>query len=145
MNDVLYLIDNNVLGRLTPAQRKSSFLRLECVITSDVLYEARGFSDELTGIPVKEVTTSVVGHLRDVMAQVAPGDNSLVDLYANKGAADPVLVATALDMMDEEQQTLFPREIVLVTGDKAVVSSAQSMGIKTLSGEQFSPLVCTDA
>ena len=60
-----------------------------------------------------------------------------MDLYANKGSADPVLVATALDMADEEAQTLMPRPIVLVTEDKAVALTCQKLGVTTLGFDNF--------
>lgn len=137
MDDVIYLVDNNVLTRLGREERASVFLRSQCHVTEDVLHEARGFADELGGVPVRPVSGAVLRSLAHVMGTVDPQDTSLVDLYANKGSADPVLVAVAIDMADEEAQTLVPRQVVLVTGDKAVALTAQRLGVSTLGFEDF--------
>lgn len=137
MTDDIYLLDNNILARLTRDQRRSGSLRARCFITEDVLHEARGFAEEVTDLQVRPVTGAVLAQLKRVMESIAPSDTSLVDLYANKGSADPVLVATALDMVDEEAQTLMPRPIVLVTEDKAVALTCQKLGVTTLGFDNF--------
>ncbi|CAM3026580.1 MULTISPECIES: hypothetical protein [Dermacoccus] len=137
MNDVVYLLDNNVLSRLTREQRRADLLRTQCFITADVLHEARGFADEVRDIPVRPVTKAVLARLVRVMHSIAPKDTSLVDLYANKGSADPVLIAIALDIMETEQDTLMPRRIILVTGDKAVSSTCQRLGVTSLGFDDF--------
>ena len=45
MNETRYLLDNNALGRITPAQRATLFVKEACRLPSEVLYEARGFPD----------------------------------------------------------------------------------------------------
>lgn len=137
----LYLIDNNVLSRLTRAQRAAAFLRNHCRITADVLYEARGYADEIDDVPVEEVTAAVLNQLHEVMAHVEPHDTSLVDLYASKGSADPVLIATALARAEEEQQTFLPRRVIIVTGDKAVAQMATRLGIEQMGFDSFVSLL----
>lgn len=141
MTDDVYLVDNNVLSRLSRSQRAGPFLRERCVVTEEVLHEARGFADEMSGVRVRDVTVAVLERLKHVMAELPPGDTSLVDLYANKGTADPVLVATALVMMDEEAQTLFASRIVIVTDDRAVAEMAGQLGVECLSCSAFIALV----
>lgn len=137
MDDVMYLVDNNVLSRLGHEERASAFLRTRCHVTEDVVHEARGFADELSGVPARPVSGSVLRSLAHVMGMIDPQDTSLVNLYANKGSADPMLVAVALDMADEEDRTLVPRQVVLVTGDKAVALVAQRLRVTTLGFEDF--------
>lgn len=43
MNEVMYLIDNNVLSHLSPAQRTRAFFHTHCRIPSEVLHEADGW------------------------------------------------------------------------------------------------------
>lgn len=138
MNSVQYILDNNALSRLTRRQRQSAFLRKHCVIPQDVLYEARGFADaDLEEVTTQPITIDILDHLKQVMASVPTDDLSLVDLYANKGAADPALIATALTIIDEEQQTLLPRQCLIVTDDKAVRAKAREFGIEVMGSEDF--------
>lgn len=137
----LYLIDNNILSRLTRAQRAAEFLRNHCRITADVLYEARGYADEIEDVPVEEVTVAVLDQLRHVMAHVEPQDTSLVDLYASKGSADPVLIATALARVAEEEQTFLPRRVIIVTEDNAVSHMATRLGMGQMGFETFVSLL----
>lgn len=142
MNRDIYLVDNNVLSRLTRPQRASRFLRERCVITRDVLYEARGFADELGDIQVRELSIPILERLKQIMVQIPSEDTSLVDLYDNKGSADPTIVATALVMAEEEAQTLFERRIILVSDDKAVKQLAVKLGIDLISESAFAALTC---
>lgn len=141
MTDPIYLVDNNVLSRLSRHQRASRFLRERCIITEDVLYEARGFTDEITGIRVQPTTVAVLDCLRHVMTQLPSEDTSLVSLYDNKGSADPVLVATALVMMAEQEEMLFQNRVVVVSEDKAVAELAGRLGVEHLSHRAFAALV----
>lgn len=141
MNKDVFLVDNNVLSRLSRSQRASRFLRERCFVTRDVLYEARGFADEISDVPVREVTIAVLERLKQVMTELPWEDTSVVNLYDNKGSADPALVATALVMVEEEAETLFPSNIILVTDDKAVIKVAGNLGVARLSYTAFSDLV----
>lgn len=134
MNETKYLVDNNALIALGRARRASEFFRAHCHLPSDVMYEAQGFPD-LTMLKALtyEVTPKVLEHVRAVMKTIRPGDTCLVDLYKNKGAADPVLIACALDAAEQEDGCLFPDRWVVVTYDKAVIESARGFGIETTS------------
>lgn len=127
-----YLVDNNALSRLTSAQRTSAFFREHCHLTADVLHEARGYVEpELEDLAIP-LTPRVLNRLIEVMADVQPGDTSLVDLYANKGAADPVMIAHALEARDLESDTLLPDTWVIVTDDKAVAAAAHQLGLEAI-------------
>lgn len=142
MSDAQYLVDNNALSGLTRGQRQSAFLRKHCLIPQDLLYEARGFADaDLDEVNTQPVTIDILERLKRIMATVPIDDMSLVDLYANKGTADPVLIATALSIMDEEQQTLLPRECVILTDDKAVRAKAWEFGVAVMTVEDFTAQV----
>ncbi|CEI31833.1 Hypothetical protein PFR_JS21-2_678 [Propionibacterium freudenreichii] len=71
------------------------------------------------------------------LRQSHPGDTTLVDLYANKGAADPVMIAAALEEQAHENATLFPSAWVIVTDDKAVASTARRVGLKVMASPDF--------
>ena len=66
------------------------------------------------------------------MATPQPGDTSLIDLYANKGAADPVMVACAVAAQRAEDDRLVSDTWIIVTDDKAVAAMARHFGLRTL-------------
>lgn len=137
MNERWYLVDNNVLSKLTPAQRASEFFSESCRVSSEVLYEARAYVEESVADAVLPTTAAVLRRLKEVMSAVDPGDTTLVDLYANKGAADPVMIASALEEQAHENATLFPSTWVIVTDDKAVASTARRVGLKVMLSPDF--------
>lgn len=134
----MYLIDNNVLSHLSRAQRASEFFRTRCRLPSEVLHEAEGYPDAEA---LKEVeyraSASVLGFLRMVMATVPEDDTALVNLYANQGAADPMLVACALDGMQESASRLFDPPWIIVSNDKAVLAKATEFGVESCTREEF--------
>lgn len=137
MNRRRYLVDNNALSQLTSAQRTSLLFRESCQITSDVLYEARGYVEaELADLEVP-LTPAVLNRLIEVMAALHPGDVRLINLYTGKGAADPVMVASALEAQSFEDATLFPDTWVIVTDDKAVANTARHFGLEALPSSDF--------
>ncbi|CAN7331482.1 hypothetical protein [Arthrobacter sp. LjRoot14] len=138
MNEEMYLIDNNVLSHLSPAQQTSEFFHARCRIPSEVIHEADGYSDAEA---VKEAeyptTASVLKFLQRVMASVPEDDTALVNLYANKGAADPMLVACALDGMQESANCLFGPAWIIVSNDNAVRAKAEEFAVESCSREEF--------
>jgi hypothetical protein len=137
-----YVIDNNTLSRLSRAQRASSFFREHCHIPTEVLHEARGLPDAAALHANEYPTTArVLRILIDVMATVPVGDTSLVDLYANKGNADPLLIACALDGKRDVDQFLFGPTWAVVSGDKAVRSKAVEFGLEVLTSDEFVALL----
>lgn len=71
------------------------------------------------------------------MASVDISDTRLVDLYANLGAADPLVIACALDGQAEDSQYLDAPEWIVVTGDEAVREKSREFGLKVLSSAEF--------
>jgi hypothetical protein len=137
MNDRMYLIDNNVLSHLTRSQRQSAFFLERCRIPTEVIYEA-GRSDEDSFKAIEYPTTGrVLAALRVVMASVPTGDTTLVNLYANKGSADPILVACALDGKFDTAEHLFGPTWSIVSNDKAVQAKAHNFDIEVFTREQF--------
>lgn len=138
MNEEMYLVDNNALSHLSPAQRASEFFHTRCRIPSEVLHEAEGYPDAEA---LKEVeyrtSASVLGFLWTVMATVPEDDTALVTLYANKGAADPMLVACALDGKQESASRLFGETWIIVSNDKAVRAKAAEFDIESCTREEF--------
>jgi hypothetical protein len=132
MNQTKYLLDNNVLGFLGPKRRASGFFAEHCRIPHDVAHEARFFAYAKALAPVTHATTpAILEQLVAVMKTVPVGHTKLIDLYANKGAADPVLVATALALNNPAEPSLFADSWVIVTHDKEVTAKAQELSIKT--------------
>lgn len=137
MNERRYLVDNNVLSKLTVAQRASEFFGQSCRVSSEVLYEARNYVEKSVADAELPTTAAVLRRLTEVMSAVDPGDTTLVDLYANKGAADPVMIAAALEKQTRENATLFPNTWVIVTDDKAVASTARRVGLTVMASPDF--------
>jgi hypothetical protein len=144
MNAAVYVLDANVLSRLSAGQRQSSFLHAHCRIPSEVLHEIQGFPDieQLRALDFA-VNAEVLESLTGVMETVTPDDFKLVDLYGNKGNADPILVATALTGMRRAADTLFTEEWVIVTDDHAVRAKASEFSVRWLSTAAFA-LLLTD-
>lgn len=133
----MYLIDNNVLSHLSPAQRTSDFFHTRCRIPSEVLHEADGYPDDTLKAVEYPATASVLGFLHKVMATVPEDDTALVNLYANKGAADPLLVACALDGIRESEKCLFGPAWSIVSNHKAVRAKALELGVESCTREEF--------
>jgi hypothetical protein len=137
-----YLVDNNALARLTREQRASEFFFSHCLLPAEVLYEARGFPDaDQLGRLEYPTSGRVLRILGEVMATVQADDTSLVDLYANRGNADPMLVACALDGIREADDGLFGWEWIIVSNDNAVRTKAAEFGIETLLSDQFATVL----
>jgi hypothetical protein len=82
-------------------------------------------------------TATVLKQLGTVMATVDDADTALVNLYANKGAADPMLIACALGAAEENAHYLFAAEWIVVSNDKAVRAKATQFGIRAWTREAF--------
>lgn len=142
MTSNYFLVDNNVLSRLTKTQRSSAFFCTYCKIPSEVLEEASDFPDyhALEKFEYK-TSISVLRKLIQVMSTVPVDDHTLVDLYSNKGSADPVLVACALDAIELESESLFPRDWSVATDDHAVQKKCSSFGVKFLTSAELSEII----
>jgi hypothetical protein len=138
MTDEMYLLDNNALSHLTRTQRLSEFFLGRCRLPTEVLHEAQGYPDAEAFEKIEYPTSArVLGFLKTVMASVPEGDTTLLNLYANKGAADPILVACALDGMWETSAYLFGPNWIIVSNDKAVRSKASELGVGSCTREEF--------
>ncbi|HAM21198.1 MAG TPA: hypothetical protein DCQ04_02790 [Actinobacteria bacterium] len=135
-------MDNNALIALKHHRVASDFFRAYCHVTTDVLREGGGHPDfaqlKASAYPL---TPAVLVQIRTVMAGVAAGDTTLVDLYANKGTADPGLVASALDAIAANEGALFEDEWSIVTNDRAVENAAARHGIMTIKPAELSALI----
>lgn len=141
MNITRYLVDNNALGTIGIERRRSKFFRDHCLLPEEVLHEARARSDwrALRDL-VYPVTPSVLAHLRAVMSTFSSSDVSLVDLYQNLGAADPLIIASALDA-EERENSLFPDTWVIVSHDKALLLKAAACKIGCVSPADLADLI----
>lgn len=137
MTERLFLVDNNALSKLTATQRTSEYFANHCHVTSDVLHEAEGYVEGAVAQTELPTTPAALRRLIEIMATLEPGDTSLVDLYANKGAADPVIIAIALEAQACENDTLLPKTWVIVTDDKAVTAIGGAMGVEVLPSSEL--------
>lgn len=120
----------------------SDFVRAHCRVSEDVAYEARYTARVASLDSITEpITPAILARLTEVMRSVPPDDKTLVDLYNNKGAADPVLVATALVLNELESPYLLPDEWVIVTHDKAVRTKAEEFFIGTRTPEELANVI----
>jgi len=133
-----YLVDNNVLAALTQRQRASEFFLANCLLPTEVLHEARGYpdADQLSSLEYP-LTGRLLGILKEVMVTISTDDTSLVNLYANLGNADPILVACALDGMRETDKGLFGWAWCIASNDNAVRRKAAEFSIEVLSSDEF--------
>lgn len=142
MNVTLYLVDNNALVALGRKRIGSRFFASYCRVTDDVLREARGHPDEAVLARNRyAMTPTVLEHIRSVMKTVEVGDIRLVDLYGNKGAADPGLIASARDAIAVDEERLLPDIWVIVTNDRAVEATAAEHGGETLRPAELATLI----
>jgi hypothetical protein len=138
MDEVMYLLDNNVLSHLSRDQRESDFFFSRCRVSTEVAHEADGYieSNMLERVEFK-TTKRVLELLQTVMATVEVGDRRLVDLYANKGAADPLLIACAMSATEDAGSFLWGPVWVVVSNDKAVQEKAEAFTVPCISREAF--------
>lgn len=135
-------MDNNALATLKSVRIGSDFFRNHCCVSADVLREAEGHPEtQALESNVLPVTPEVIEQLRRVMHSVAIGDTRLVDLYKNKGAADPSLVASLLDARAEGEGQFLPDVWVLVSNDQAVLDKATEFDFATLSPAGLADLI----
>jgi hypothetical protein len=139
-----YVVDTNTLSQLGKMRRTSRFFLEHARVPSEVLHEAAQFPD-IEALRAIEVPTSAeaLRKLLEVMATIPTDDTSLVDLYANHGGADPLIIACALQGRDQELQYLDPHEWCVVSGDKAVRAKANEFGLRSLTNTEFSALIDT--
>lgn len=142
ISDRLYLPDTNALAKLSKVQRSSTFFKMRCRLPSEVLYEARGFPDYKSLVAQKYPTTpSVLRQLMRVMDSVAAQDTKLVDLYANLGNADPLIIACALDAIRENEDKLFGPTWIIVSNDSAVSTKAAEFAVETMTSADFQTVI----
>lgn len=136
-----YLLDNNVLTKLTVEERASPFVATYCNIPAEVFYEARGLPmiNDLS-LLVYPTTAGVLVALAGVMSTVPVGDIKLVDLYHNNGNADPLLIACALDAQ-RSPQSLFQQRWTIVSDDQAVRAKADEFAVEWAGSTQFRTLL----
>lgn len=138
MNEEMYLIDNNVLSHMSRLQRSSRFFRERCRLPAEVLHEASGYPDATAFKQVEYPTSArVLEIVSTIMATLPESDTTLVDLYTNKGAADPFLIACALHATEEAAPLLWKPTWVVVSNDKAVRAKATEFNVTTYTREEF--------
>lgn len=137
-----YVIDTNALVQLKSHRRASAMFRENAVIPSEVLDEAEGFPD-IGRLQQNRhtLTARTLEWLCRVMKTVPAEDRTLVDLYAGKGSADPLVVATALEGQERDNQYIDAPEWIVVTDDGAVRDKAREFGFRVLSNTEFAEIL----
>lgn len=139
MTEVLrrYLVDNNAYFHLTPQQRTCPRFRDIARVPREVVHEAGDVAlHERLDTLIYPMNGQVLRHLKAVMASVAPGDRSLVDLYHYRGTADPLLVACGLEA-NARPDGLIPVRWTVVSGDDAVTAKCQEFGLPWCTASDF--------
>lgn len=136
------MVDTNTLAQIGKRRRATQFFMENVVLPEEVLREARAFPDigSLRNL-IHPTTSHVLDQLIRVMATVPVDDTKLVNLYSNKGSADPLLVACALDGQARDGLFLDAPEWVVVTADEAVRAKAKEFDLKSLTNDEFVALV----
>ncbi|TFD60920.1 hypothetical protein E3T39_07355 [Cryobacterium suzukii] len=142
MNETKYLVDNNALVALKGDRIRTDFFHAFCRVTADVLFEA-DLNPEQAAIAqiAHEPTPEVLEQIRAVMGTVLPGDTRLIDLYKNKGAADPGLIALILATIAAGDGMFFSDTWVLVTNDNAVTAKATEFGVASIKPGDLAALI----
>lgn len=141
MSEIKYLVDNNALLYLGAKRTGSAYFKDQCVVPEEVAHEAGPQRAERLAPLVVPMSARILNEVVAVMKTVPTGDKSLIDLYGNKGAADPVLVATATVLNNPERPTLFDDSWVIVTNDRAVRDKAKEFGIDTRTAQDLARLI----
>lgn len=125
-----YLIDtNNLIENIHKYKEED----MDFFITEDVRDEyvssfQRASRLKEANIEIVEFKSWHLERLKEVMAK--HGTNTdFIDMFSGKGNADTTLVAYALEE-NENQESLFPEEWVIITKDKGLTGVAKSYGIK---------------
>jgi hypothetical protein len=142
MNDDRYLVDNNALMEIKAQRIRSKFFRAWCSVTADVAWEAGDHSArETIESVVIDPSPELLLKIRDVMRAEQIGDTGLVDLYRNRGAADPGIVAAALLLTSQGAGQLLPDSWTVVTNDVAVRSRAEQLGVAWMAAAGLAALI----
>ncbi|MBO1740503.1 PIN domain-containing protein [Leifsonia sp. TF02-11] len=137
-----YVLDTNALSQLRRHRRASEFFREHAVIPAEVLHEAQGFPDfDVLRANIYPTTSKVLDWLVTIMATVPAEDTKLLDLYANHGGADPLVVACALDGKTQDDQFLGAPEWIIVTSDAAVRTKAEEFSLRVLNSAEFAAVI----
>jgi hypothetical protein len=142
MSQNYYLVDNNALIALTRRRVQTAFFAKRCRVTADVLHEAFEHPDRrLLETVVDQTTAGVLQRVREVMSSIDVGDTRLVDLYANKGTADPGQIATALVHVSSQAEYLLPDVWTIVSLDEALLDTAVRHQVATMRPAQLAELI----
>lgn len=145
-DDALYLLDNNVVSHLSVRFLRRPFFKERCRIPSEVLYEARGHrSHDLLSRVEYKTDAAVLSTLFEVLQTVPASDSKLIDLYRNKGNADPILIACGLLEARKSSQMLVPPVWVVVSNDDPVRQKAEALDVRAISRSEFMSIVSNEA
>ncbi len=141
-DDSFYFLDNNVVSHLAVRHLRSALFEERCRIPSEVLYEARGHrSHNLLSKVEYKTDVAVLGMLSEVLQTVPSSDTKLIDLYRNKGNADPILIACGLLETRNASQMLVPPTWFVVSNDDPVRQIAETLGVRVMGRPEFMAII----
>ena len=135
--DVRYILDETPSSSLKPEWIKSQFFQSYCYIPEEIIYELRDnnrLNFEIIAQRSIPVTYEILNKLQQY---VMPQIGKIVDLYKNEGNGDALLIATALEMRQMEDDKLIKSEWVIVTSDNGLASLAKRFDIRCISKNDF--------
>ncbi len=136
-----YLLDTVAISKLNRLELESSFLRDDCKIPEEVLYECRDFKHvKLLNSLVIPVTIELISTAQTVILGL-DDDDKIIDLYNNEGNGDIILLATALHEMSKNGIQLFKTNWVIVTDDRLLTERAREFSIDSISSKEFRDIV----
>ena len=137
-----YVVDTNALSQIGKRRRSTSYFKENVQLASEVLHEAQGFPDwDSLNSRLYPTSPRLLSLLTRIMASIPLDDTKLVDLYANRGGADPFVVACALDGAELDSHYLDAPEWVVVTNDAAVRLKAEEFGLRVIASAQFADII----
>jgi hypothetical protein len=143
MNEAYYFLDAVSLFKMRPAELRSDFVRKNCAIPEEILYEIRHHRQvsELSRLEAS-ISVHILRKLTSLMCSL-PLDTEIVDLFHNQGNGDVLLLASALTLQEHEMALprLFPVDLVIVTDDDLLKIEAAKNSIKSISTNEFILLV----
>lgn len=136
------MVDTNTLIQIGQRRRSSEYFQETAVLPEEVIREATAFPDIATlRNSVYPTTSKVLEYLVRVMSTIPTEDTTLVDLYQNKGGADPLLIACALDGQSKDSAYLVASDWIVVTADDAVRRKAEEFGLRSMNNADFGAII----
>lgn len=135
--DTKYLLDAVSIRKLSTDILKLDFIKANCIIPEEILYEVNSDKKKELLLPFSEKPTTQLIIMTENLLDNIGINNKVLDLYNNEGNGDIILIATILCKKDEQALTMFKTNWVLVTDDNELIKLATTKKIECISTEEF--------